>query len=194
MRLRVLIILPCAFCILHWALPAHAQPDQPIVEVQLDQEGRAIDDPTVLRLVETRVGDPLSVRSARETIAHLMSLGRYEDVQVFSEPVAGGVRVKYTLLPLHPVDRFQFTGTIALPEDELRRVITDRFGAAPSAARRNEVSEALRLEYRRRGYPSATVTPRVTAARTPSSGSSGATVQSEPNVTVTPASSRARKA
>ena len=51
------------------------------------RKGGVVNDPAVLRLIETHVGDLLSVRSVRETIAHLMSLGRYEDVQVFSEPV-----------------------------------------------------------------------------------------------------------
>ena len=51
----------------------NAQVGQPIVEIQLDEEGRVVNDPAVLRLIETRVGDRLSVRSARETIAHLMA-------------------------------------------------------------------------------------------------------------------------
>ena len=152
----------------HWALlavsvasTASAQVGEPIVEIQLDQEGEVVNEPAVLRLIETHVGDRLSVRSARETIAHLMSLSRYEDVQVLSEPVSGGVRVKYVLIPRHPIDRVQFTGTVALSEDDLRRVVTERFGTAPSATRKDEVAEAVRLEFRRRGYPSARVTARV---------------------------------
>jgi outer membrane protein assembly complex protein YaeT len=157
-----------ALSIGHWALlavsfasTASAQVAPPIVEIQLDQEGRVVNDPAVLRLIETHVGDLLSVRSARETIAHLMSLGRYEDVQVFSEPAAGGVRVKYVLVPQHPIDRVQFTGTPGLSEDDLRRVIMERFGNAPSATRKDDVAETVRLEYRRRGYPMARVTARV---------------------------------
>ena len=147
-----------------WALlasTASAQVGEPIVEIQLDQEGQVVNEPAVIRLIETRVGDRLSVRSARETIAHLMSLRRYEDVRVLTEPVSGGVRVKYMLIPQHPIDRVQFTGTVALPEDDLRRVVTERFGTTPSATRKDEVAEAVRLEYRRRGYPSAKVTARV---------------------------------
>ena len=78
----------CAWFAVSLVPAANAQAGQPIVEIQLDQEGRVVNDLAVLRLIETRVGDLLSVRSARETIQHLMSLGRYEDVQVFSEPCA----------------------------------------------------------------------------------------------------------
>jgi outer membrane protein insertion porin family len=140
---------------------AAAQVGQKIVEIQLDQEGQAVNDPAVLRLIETRVGDVLSVRSARETIAHLMALGRYEDIQVASEPAGGGVRVKYVLLPRHPIDRIRFVGRHELSEDALRQLVGDRFGDSPSATRIPEISEALRLEYRRRGFPGAKLTPRL---------------------------------
>jgi outer membrane protein insertion porin family len=153
-----------ALALLLSAADAPAQPEQiepPIVEVRLDQEGRPVNEPAVLRLLETHVGDRLSVRSVRETIAHLMALGRYEDVQVYSEPASGGVRLKYELLPRHPIDRIQFVGRTELSEDDLRRLITERFGNSPNATRLNEVIETLRLEYRRRGYPSAKLTPRL---------------------------------
>ena len=155
----------------HWALgiglwallvsTASAQVGEPIVEIHLDEEGRVVNDPAVIRLIETRVGDRLSIRSARETIAHLMSLSRYEDVRVLSEPVSGGVRVKYVLVPQHPIDRVQFTGAVQLSENDLRRLVSERFGSSPNATRKDDVAEAVRLEYRRRGYPAAKVTARV---------------------------------
>ena len=148
-----------AFCLLYCASEASAQVGQPIVEIQIDQEGRVVNEPAVLRLIETHVGDRLEVRSVRETIAHLMALGRYEDIRVLSEPASGGVRVKYELLPRHPIDRIDFTGRTDLSEANLRRLVTDRFGNSPSATRINEVIEALRAEYRRRGYPAAKLTP-----------------------------------
>jgi outer membrane protein assembly factor BamA len=155
-----LLCLSFAFCVLSEGI-VFAQVGEPIVEIQLDQEGTVVNDPAVIRLIETHVGERLSVRSARETIAHLMSLSRYEDVQVLSEPVTGGVRVRYLLIPLHPIDRVQFTGTVELSEDDLRRMVTERFGSALNATRKDEVAEAVRLEHRRRGYPSAKVAARV---------------------------------
>jgi outer membrane protein insertion porin family len=160
-------IVHCAMCIVQCASTASAQVGQPIVEIALDQEGRVVNDPAVIRLIETHVGDLLSVRSARETISHLMSLGRFEDVQVFSEPATGGVRVKYVLIPRHPIDQVEFTGTPGLPADDLRRLVAERFGNAPSATRKDEVAEAIRLEYRRRGYPMARVTARVDVFHNP---------------------------
>src|SRR5688572_9148641 len=166
--LRLLwVFAPLACGLLLDASIANAQTGPPIVEIQLDQEGRVVNEPAVLRLIETHVGDRLSVRAVRETIAHLMALGRYEDVQVFSEPAGNGVRVKYVLLPRHPIDRIEFAGRVELSGDDLRRLVTERFGNSPSPNRLNEVTEMLRLEYRRRGYPAARLTPRLDITHDP---------------------------
>jgi outer membrane protein insertion porin family len=167
MRRLVWVVVPLACGLLLDASIANAQTGQPIVEIQLDQEGRVVNEPAVLRLIETHVGDRLSVRAVRETIAHLMALGRYEDVQVLSEPAGNGVRVKYVLLPRHPIDRIEFVGRIELSADDLRRLVTERFGSSPSTNRLNEVTELLRAEYRRRGYPAAKLTPRLDTTHDP---------------------------
>ena len=146
---------------------AAAQIGDPIVELRLDQEGQPVDDPVLMALVETTVGEPLSMRDVRETTTHFMSLNRFEDVRSFVEPVAGGVRLRYELIPLHPVDRLEFRGTLGLSADTLREVVTERFGAAPGAARATEVAEAVKAAYRQRGYPLASVTPRVIESHGP---------------------------
>ena len=71
---------------------AHAQFGQTIAEVRVEQEGRVVTDPALIALIETRVGEPLSMREVVETSTDLMSLGRFEDVRTESEPVAGGER------------------------------------------------------------------------------------------------------
>src|SRR6185503_11926052 len=103
------------------------QVGQPIVEVAIEQEGRPVDDRLITSLIETTAGEPLSMRDVRETVTHLMSLNRFEDVQARSEPAGAGVRVRWVLFPLHPVDRIEVRGDLGMPGD-LRRIIADRFG------------------------------------------------------------------
>ena len=105
---RWLLCLHVALYILTYAVSAEAQIGRPVTEVALEQEGRPITDPLILGLVETQVGTPLVVKDVRETITHIMSLNRFGDVQVLSEETSGGVRVRYVLTPLHPVDRIEF--------------------------------------------------------------------------------------
>jgi outer membrane protein assembly factor BamA len=145
----------------------YAQVGEPIVEVVVQQEGRGVTDPLVLGLIATTVGEPLAMRDVRETIEHLTSLRRYDDIQPTAENVPGGVRITYVLFPSHPVDRVEFTGTLGVPESDLRRLLTDRYGRAPAAGRAAEAVDLLRRTYRSRGYPAATVVTRIEEAHNP---------------------------
>jgi outer membrane protein assembly complex protein YaeT len=144
-----------------------AQAPPLITEVRVEQEGRTVDDRVITALIETTPGEPLSMGKVRDTLSHLTSLNRFEDVQVFQETAGAGIRLRYVLFPLHPVDRMAFGGTLGLSEDEVRRVVTERFGVAPPARRAEEVAEALRALYRDRGYAAAQVTPRIDETHNP---------------------------
>ena len=147
---------------------AAAQTPAPsIVAVDVQQEGEVVKDPLVLSLLQTRPGMPLAIADVRETITHLISLTRYEDVQVYEDPAPGGVRLRYLLVPVHLVDRLEFRGTLGIAEDTLRRVVVQRFGNAPVASRAEEVARALQAAYRERGYVQATITPSIEITHKP---------------------------
>jgi len=157
-----------AFCILHCDGAALAQTPAPtITEVRVEQEGRVVSDALVLGLLETTVGEPLSMADVRESITHLTSLGRYEDIQVFQEAVSGGTKLRFQLFPLHPVDRLEFRGVLGLSEGELRRAVAERFGTAPLASRAPDVARTLELVYHDAGYLRARITPRIDITHDP---------------------------
>src|SRR5687768_185719 len=113
----VVCIWICACCMLP-ARDARGQIGEPIVEVVIEQEGQPVTDPLVRGLIGTTVGEPLSMRDVRETVEHLTNLRRYDDVQPWTEPVPGGVRVKWVLIPSHPIDRVEFTGRLGVSESD----------------------------------------------------------------------------
>ena len=135
----------------------YAQATPVVTEIRVEQEGRLVDDRVISSLIETRTGEPLSMRDVRETLSHLTSLNRFEDVQVFQEAAGAGVRLRYVLLPLHPVDRIEFRGVLGLSEREIRQVVTDRFWA-PRRLR------AAQRTWRRR-YPSSIGTAAMSRCR-----------------------------
>ena len=164
-------IAHCALCIALFSRPAAAQPAAAaptVVEIRIEQENRVLTDPAIASLIETMPGKPLDIQLVRESIEHLNSLSRYDDIRVYRDDVPGGVRVRYVLYPSHPVDKVEFRGMVALPEDDLRRELRDRLGVAvPPARRRDDAAKVLRDIYRARGYPQASVTPSLEETHSP---------------------------
>jgi outer membrane protein assembly complex protein YaeT len=181
MTVRIAALLACIFGA---AAAASAQDAPLITEVRVEQEGRPVDDRLITGLIETMPGEALSMRDVRETIAHLMSLNRFEDVQPFSEPAADGVRLRWVLFPLHLVDRMDFRGTLGVAEGDLRRAVAERWGNAPSAGRAGDVAEAIRAFYRQRGYDKAEVTPRIEETHNPDRATMAFDIQAGPRAPI----------
>ena len=135
---------------------------KPIAAVAVEVEGRAVADTRLLLLVETTVGQALGMRAVRESIAHLFSLGVYEDVQVRAANAGAGVALVYDLVPLHPVESIDFTGgdQPGIDEGRLRALLLDRFGRTPRAARAAEMAAAVEEALHDVGYLRARVSAR----------------------------------
>jgi outer membrane protein assembly complex protein YaeT len=133
-----------------------------IATVTLQSEGRVVSDPRVLALVETRPGAPLSVADVRESIAHLLSIGQFEDVQVHAAQDGSSVTLTYVLVPFRPITAIVFQGDApGVDRDQLRRRIAERFGVSPRAARAGDVAAFVTEELRDLGYLQARVAARV---------------------------------
>lgn len=143
---------------------------KPVASLRVEVEGRPVSDPRVVGLIETRLGSPLSMLAVRETITHLFSLGRYEDVRVEADGVPEGVRLTYDLVPIHPIEKILFAGPMAQPgidEGRLRRAVVERYGASPQAGRRFDLARIVEEELRQRGYLRATIAPTIEIAHAP---------------------------
>jgi outer membrane protein assembly complex protein YaeT len=137
---------------------------KPVASVRFAIEGRETRDATLPPLVETRIGRPLSMIEVRESLVHLYSTGRFDDVRVRAEGAATGVALQYDLVPVHPVEGIRLVGSIDAPgvdEGRLRRVVVERFGSPPPVGRAPEMARLLEDQLRQRGYLHAVVTPRV---------------------------------
>jgi len=133
-----------------------------IVSVALESEGRRLTDPRLLDIVETPIGQLLTMVAVRDSVSHLFSLGRYEDVRVHASTVADGVAIVFELLPLHPVTRIAFTGLEGLhgvDEGKLRQLIAERFGASPRVGRAPDIAQLIEGDLKQLGYLGARATP-----------------------------------
>ncbi|HVZ19472.1 MAG TPA: POTRA domain-containing protein [Vicinamibacterales bacterium] len=151
-----------------WPAPARADVaaylGRNVASIRLVIDGRESDDPSLVRILDIRVGQPLSMRDVRETELHLFAMGRFEDVRVDASTVAGGVAVRFDLTSLRPVSAIEFAGDVSKPgvdPGQLRRVVTDRAGPSPARTRLDELSRLVEAALRARGYLRARVTGRI---------------------------------
>lgn len=155
-------------------VPASAQPSadvhvgRVITSVDVLVDGRTGSEAAMADLVETRVGDRLSLAEVRESIAHLYSLGRFQDIQVeaFAAP-DGSVALRYNLIPVHAVARLEFRGDLGLSERLLRNTVRDRFGRTPQPGRAAEVVRTLERLYEDHGFFRAAVRSEASTLREP---------------------------
>ena len=138
-----------------------------LTDVQVLAGDAPIGDLAVLGLVETRVGEPLVMADVRQTIDHLVTLGRYADIRVFGEADGEGVRLRYGLVPLDRIVRVRFGGGLEIDADELRAALDEQFDAIPLASRSDDMARALEARYHARGYAQARVDLRLSPAGRP---------------------------
>ena len=157
MRLLVAIAVLCVVPGI-LATPSRAQipganySGRPVTAVQVVIERRPTTDPALLDLIETHRGEPLSLAQVRESITHLHSLGRFQDVQVDALETPAGVELRYNLIPVHHVERVDLKGSLGLSRGLLRQTISDRFGATPPVGRAADVVRAFEQLYADHGY------------------------------------------
>ncbi|HET7219490.1 MAG TPA: POTRA domain-containing protein [Vicinamibacterales bacterium] len=161
---------------------------RPVEDIRLLIEREPASEPALLDLVEPRIGEPLSMERIRESIAHLYSLGRFEDVQVeAADAPGGGVTVTFNLIPLHSIERIQFRGTLGLSEGTLRSAVVERYGASPSIGRIDAAARTLQQLYADEGYLRARVDAVPEILHDPDRGQLTFTVDSGPRATISAA-------
>ena len=167
-----LVCVLSALCVLCGSAVARAEVadyvGKPVTSIRLVLDGRDTTEPALVQVVETRLGDPLSMLDVRESIAHLFSLGRFDDVRVDAGMEGGGVALRYELTPIHVVSKIEFAGNLAgagIDTGTLRRVVADRYGSSPPLGRINELSLAMADTLRQRGYRRPKISPQVAVDR-----------------------------
>lgn len=139
--------------------PGSEYAGRPVAMVRLLSEGLELRDPRLLDVIDTKPGALLSMAAVRESIVHLMALGRFQNVQVDADAQPGGIVLSYNLIPLHSVRRVLFRGTLGLSESDLRSAVVDRFGTTPRSGQAQDIVTLLQQFYKDRGYLKARVTP-----------------------------------
>jgi outer membrane protein insertion porin family len=161
MRVSGVRLLVAASCCLALSLPGsparadvHEFLGRPLRDVRVELGGALLTDPSVAQLIETRIGEPLSMERVRDTIEHLIGVGRFEDVRVFAAASSDGqgVVLRWVLAPVQRVARIEFIGPTGFDAGLLRARVADRTGSLPATSRLDDILEVLGEYFRDRGY------------------------------------------
>jgi outer membrane protein assembly complex protein YaeT len=135
-----------------------------VLDVQIVRDGAPVVDRSILDLVETESGQPLSMRQVRESVTHLYSLGEFGDVRVSATEYPRGVLLRYDLIPLLAAVDVEVRGSLGRPPAELLDLITRRFGAVVRADQIPAAVTLLEELYRESGRFAARIVPDTGAA------------------------------
>jgi outer membrane protein insertion porin family len=164
---RLALLLLLAPAVVRAQVPTAKYSGRTIAAVQVMIEKEPAVEAGLVDLIETRRGEPLSIAAVRESITHLYSLGRFQDIQVEALDGEEGVVLRYVLTPIHSVEEVDFTGRLELPEGLLRSTMSERFGSRPPVSRADEVARVLTTLYQERGYYRAAIKPVATELHDP---------------------------
>jgi outer membrane protein insertion porin family len=98
---------------------AHAQyqkyENQPVKVIQFDPTNQPLEPDELFQILPLKAGQPLRVADVRASIERLFATGRYADIQVDAEAVAGGVLIRFVTMNSWFVGSVAITGNISSP-------------------------------------------------------------------------------
>jgi outer membrane protein insertion porin family len=147
--------------------PVEAYLGRPVAAVHVEVEGRPDTSSTLLGLIDVHVGDPLKLDLVRASIAHLDSLGQFDDIAVLALGTTSGVEITFRLIPRHPIDALRVTGDTGLPAADLQKRVRDRFGGVPTGTTLPAIEETVTQLLVDEGYRQARVAASKELTHTP---------------------------
>jgi outer membrane protein assembly factor BamA len=170
--LRGVLLVMTVVAALGASVPASAQttvtvPDltawlgRNVTVVRIEIEGRVVDEPNLIALLELRPGAPLRDAEVRESLRHLGNLGRFDTATLSATADGSGVAVRFSLMPRHPIERVEFRGTLGLDRRTLERAVIEQVGGRVTAIRMEAAAESVRRALADEGFYRPTVVPSV---------------------------------
>jgi len=120
---------------------------------------KRIEKPAISGRLTLKVGEPLTAEAIRAQIKVIYEMGFFEDVQIETEPVSGGVAVVFVVREKPFITEIVFDGNENLSDDKLKDKVTIRSQSFLDQQQAKESAERIRLAYQEDGYYNAQVIP-----------------------------------
>ena len=155
---------------------------RPVLAVRLLVDGQPVTDPGLVQLIEMPIGRTLSPAAVRESIVHLMAMGRFEDVQARADEASGGLAITFAATSTRKVTALVFRGDLGLPAGDLRAAVTDHYTSTPPVTRAGDIARMLTTLCRDHGYVLAQVVEHVEPAPEPDRATLAFDIKAGPRV------------
>ncbi|MEC4673167.1 MAG: outer membrane protein assembly factor BamA, partial [Nitrospirota bacterium] len=141
------------------ALKARGQVNSSVVRSISIEGNQRIEDSAILGRITVNVGEQMTTEISREQIRKIYNMGFFEDVQVKTKPVLGGIDVIFVVTEKPFTVEIIFDGNKELSEDKLQEVVTLKSQVFSDPNEIQVSAEKIREAYRKDGYHNAQVIP-----------------------------------
>lgn len=154
-----LLIAMTTVCAIGFVLQAAAQQTGTTVKSVEIRGNKRIELPAIAGRLTLKAGDPYTPEHVRGQIKILYDSGYFEDVQVETESVPGGIAVTFLVHEKPFITEIVFDGNEQLSDEKLKEKITIKSQAFLDQQQAKESAEKIRLAYQEDGYYNAQVFP-----------------------------------
>jgi outer membrane protein insertion porin family len=152
----LLVTLTCEMPIVLAVAAEQAEVKVTAIEIR---GSKRIELPAIAGRLTLKPGDPYTPENVRGQIKIIYETGYFEDVQVETQPGAGGVALAFLVREKPFITEIVFDGNKALSDDKLKEKITIKSQAFLDQLQAKESAEKVRLAYQGDGYFNCRVIP-----------------------------------
>jgi len=152
----LLVTLTCEMPIVLAVAAEQAEVKVTAIEIR---GNKRIESPAIAGRLTLKPGDPYTPENVRGQIKIIYETGYFEDVQVETQPGAGGVALAFLVREKPFITEIVFDGNKALSDDKLKEKITIKSQAFLDQLQAKESAEKVRLAYQGDGYFNCSVIP-----------------------------------
>lgn len=128
-----------------------SRPEPTVIEIRFEGLKR-FDYETARRTIKTKEGEPLDRDRVSKDIKALFRTGAFDDIEVVSRPVAGGVVLTFKVRERPAVDRVLIEGNEKISEEDLRKKIVIQPSTILDMRKVEKSLEAIRDHYVGEGF------------------------------------------
>ncbi len=114
---------------------------------------------TILGIIQTRVGEEVSLKQIREDVKVLFKFGQFSDIQVNSSGTEDGIHLTFVLKEWPKIKEIDLSGNEKLSDGKINDVLTIEPGHSLSGKLIHENKDKITSLYQRKGYYLAQVEP-----------------------------------